>query len=184
MRNPYKTHLLALKPSLWPIVLRLEPRDPDALQTKLFLLLQTDQYAAALAMIAGEGDAGDEHAFEKAYSLYRLHREDEAASVLEGMKGQDQVDDRGLQHLEAQLVRSCISNTCFHGPNRMQAYRQGSYQSAVDLYNQLLDTAEPVSIYISPCESCVCRGYIYRSYQTVTLRATLRGRGMPSMIIH
>ncbi|KAJ8501684.1 hypothetical protein ONZ51_g433 [Trametes cubensis] len=109
-------------------ILRLEPRDPDALQTKLFLLLQTDQYVAALAMIAGEGDAGDEHAFEKAYSLYRLHREDEAASVLEGMKGQDQVDDRGLQHLEAQL-----------------AYRQGSYQSAVDLYNQLLDTAEPDS---------------------------------------
>ncbi|KAH9888503.1 hypothetical protein C8Q73DRAFT_748267 [Cubamyces lactineus] len=109
-------------------ILRLDPRDPDALQTKLFLLLQTDQYAAALAMIAGEGDGGDAHAFEKAYSLYRLHREEEAASVLEGLKGQDQADDRGLQHLEAQL-----------------AYRQGSYQSAVDLYNQLLDTAEPDS---------------------------------------
>ncbi|KAI0333226.1 hypothetical protein GY45DRAFT_1245246 [Cubamyces sp. BRFM 1775] len=109
-------------------ILRLEPRDPDALQTKLFLLLQTDQYAAALSMIAAEGGESSEHAFEKAYSLYRLHREDEAASVLEGLKSQDQVDDRGLQHLEAQL-----------------AYRQGSYQSAVDLYNQLLDTAEPDS---------------------------------------
>ena len=27
----------------------------------------------------------------------------------------------------------------------VQAYRQGSYQAAFDLYNQLLDTAEPVS---------------------------------------
>jgi hypothetical protein len=26
-----------------------------------------------------------------------------------------------------------------------QNYRQGSYQAAFDLYNQLLDTAEPVS---------------------------------------
>ncbi|OJT12169.1 Signal recognition particle subunit SRP72 [Trametes pubescens] len=110
-------------------ILRLDARDPDALQTKLFLLLQTDQYLAALTLIGGEtGAAGDEHAFEKAYSLYRLHREDEATSVLDGLKETEQEDDRGLEHLEAQL-----------------AYRQGSYQKAVELYNHLLDTAEPDS---------------------------------------
>ncbi|KAI8978171.1 hypothetical protein BD414DRAFT_494772 [Trametes punicea] len=109
-------------------ILRLDPHDPDALQTKLFLLLQTEQYAAALAMIEGQGGEGDEHAFEKAYSLYRLHREDEAASVLDRLKAREQTDDRGVLHLEAQL-----------------AYRQGSYQTAADLYNQLLDTAEPDS---------------------------------------
>ncbi|OSC98814.1 hypothetical protein PYCCODRAFT_1438972 [Trametes coccinea BRFM310] len=109
-------------------ILRLEPHDPDALQTKLFLLLQTDQYAAALSMISGEDEQGEGHAFEKAYSLYRLHREDEAESVLDKLKTQEQAEDRGVVHLEAQL-----------------AYRQGHYQTAVDLYNQLLDTAEPDS---------------------------------------
>ncbi|KAI0667031.1 hypothetical protein C8Q78DRAFT_929554, partial [Trametes maxima] len=106
-------------------ILRLDPHDADALQTKLFLLLQTDQYAAALALIGGEDD---DHAFEKAYSLYRLHREDEATDVLKRLKAQEVEDDRGHTHLEAQL-----------------AYRQGSYQIAVDLYSQLLDTAEPDS---------------------------------------
>ncbi|KAI0644856.1 hypothetical protein C8Q79DRAFT_968167 [Trametes meyenii] len=106
-------------------ILRLDPHDADALQTKLFLLLQTDQYAAALTLIGG--DSGD-NAFGKAYSLYRLHREDEATGVLKSLKTQEVEDDRGHIHLEAQL-----------------AYRQGSYQIAVDLYNQLLDTAEPDS---------------------------------------
>ncbi|KAM5545236.1 hypothetical protein V8D89_001347 [Ganoderma adspersum] len=113
-------------------ILRLAPHDRDALQTKLFLLLQTDQYAAALAMTelpsSEEGD-GD-YTFEKAYSLYRLHKEADASSALGEIKaksGEGEVD-RGVLHLEAQL-----------------AYRQGSYQAAFDLYNQLLDTAEPSS---------------------------------------
>ncbi|KAI0628422.1 hypothetical protein C8Q77DRAFT_1076768 [Trametes polyzona] len=112
-------------------ILRLEPRDPDALQTKLFLLLQTDQYAAALALASGDTGDSDEHGFEKAYALYRLHREDDATRVLDGLKEREQEDDRGLVHLEAQL-----------------AYRQGSYQTAVDLYNQLLDTAEPARMLV------------------------------------
>ncbi|RDX43747.1 hypothetical protein OH76DRAFT_1183055 [Lentinus brumalis] len=120
-------------------ILRLDPHDGDALQTKLFLLLQTDQYAAALAMteaLAGpssdtESDR-DGHLFEKAYSLYRLHREEEATEVLRGVKEKSEAAgkevDRGILHLEAQL-----------------AYRQASYQTACDLYTQLLDTAEPNS---------------------------------------
>ncbi|KAI0827614.1 hypothetical protein BC628DRAFT_1317896 [Trametes gibbosa] len=109
-------------------ILRLEPRDPDALQTKLFLLLQTDQYATALALIDTVAVEDKNHAFEKAYSLYRLHREEEATGVVDALKTEEQDDDRGLVHLEAQL-----------------AYRQGSYQTAVDLYNHLLDIAEPDS---------------------------------------
>ncbi|KAI0800416.1 hypothetical protein C8Q74DRAFT_1364160 [Fomes fomentarius] len=115
-------------------ILRLDPKDQDALQTKLFLLLQTDQYAAALALTESPSSGDDSHAFEKTYSLYRLHREDEAIKVLEVIKEKDGGDeegevDRGVLHLEAQL-----------------AYRQGSYQEAFDLYNQLLDSAEPVRI--------------------------------------
>ncbi|PIL29523.1 hypothetical protein GSI_08331 [Ganoderma sinense ZZ0214-1] len=115
-------------------VLRLAPHDRDALQTKLFLLLQTDQYAAALAMteLPREADDSEDYTFEKAYSLYRLHKEADASAALEEMKaksGESEGEvDRGVLHLEAQL-----------------AYRQGSYQAAFDLYNQLLDTAEPSS---------------------------------------
>lgn len=84
------------------LVLRLEPNDKDALQTKLFLLLQTEQYVAALALI---GD-GDPYAFERTYSLYRLQREAEAVNGLKTLKeGADDDDERGVLHLEAQLVR-------------------------------------------------------------------------------
>ena len=81
-------------------VLRLEPTDKDALQTKLFLFLQTEQYAAALALAISA-----EHAFDfgRAYSLYRLHREHEAAAVLEEVKSAAG-SNRGVGHLEAQLV--------------------------------------------------------------------------------
>jgi len=103
-------------------ILLLDPDDQDALQTKLYLLLQTEQYAAALALIDDNGD----HAFERMYALYRLHREDEVVSTLAELKETSNEEDRGVIHLEAQLN-----------------YRQGSYQSAFDLYNDLLDTTEP-----------------------------------------
>ncbi len=146
--------------------MRLDPHDGDALQTKLFLLLQTDQYAAALAMteaLAGpssdtESDR-DGHLFEKAYSLYRLHREEEATEVLRGVKEKSEAAgkevDRGILHLEAQLVRGTHSPTLLAGQLKRrsctQAYRQASYQTACDLYTQLLDTAEPVSSLFDLC---------------------------------
>ncbi|EKM53538.1 uncharacterized protein PHACADRAFT_148180 [Phanerochaete carnosa HHB-10118-sp] len=105
-------------------ILRLEPSDPDALQTKVFLLLQTEQYAHALALIEGN----DKYAYEKAYSLYRTNQEAGARNALEVSKRNKGDDDRGVLHLEAQL-----------------AYREGTYQAAFDLYNQLLDTSEPSS---------------------------------------
>ncbi|KAF8959983.1 hypothetical protein BDZ97DRAFT_1906063 [Flammula alnicola] len=108
-------------------ILRLEPKDVDARQTKLFLLLQTEQYNAALSFIDSDDDT-NHHAYERAYSLYRLQRESEAKEILEVIKEEKGEDDRGIVHLEAQLN-----------------YREGSYQEAFELYNQLLDTAEPNS---------------------------------------
>ena len=49
---------------------------------------------------------GDDYTFEKAYSLYRLHREADASQALQEIKGKGEVEvDRGVLHLEAQLVR-------------------------------------------------------------------------------
>ncbi|KAG6902282.1 hypothetical protein C0995_002214 [Termitomyces sp. Mi166 len=104
-------------------ILRLEPTDTDAHQTKLFLLLQTEQYDAALSLIDNIATGG--HAFERAYTLYRLQREEEAKVVLQQVKEEKGDDDRAAVHLEAQM-----------------SYRSGSYDQAVELYTQLLETAE------------------------------------------
>ncbi|KAI0319276.1 hypothetical protein OF83DRAFT_1055248 [Amylostereum chailletii] len=106
-------------------IIVLDPQDKDAPQTKLFLLLQTDQYAPALAMV--DSSRGSDGSFERAYSLYRLHREPEAKSVLKNLKT-ERLEDRGLVHLEAQL-----------------SYREGDYETAFDHYNHLLDTSQPQS---------------------------------------
>jgi signal recognition particle subunit SRP72 len=87
----------------------LDPGDNDAIQTKLFLLLQTEQYNPALVLI----DAGDNtarHAFEQAYSHYRLQHEAEAEDILRAIKEEKGDEDRGLLHLEAQLV--CVFEFC------------------------------------------------------------------------
>ncbi|KAF7302807.1 SRP72 domain-containing protein [Mycena kentingensis (nom. inval.)] len=96
-------------------ILRLAPGDDDATQTKLFLLLTTDQPRAALELI---DSAGGESQFERAYAMYSLQQREEARKALEGQ------EERGPKHLEAQLN-----------------YRDGAYQAALDIYNDLLDTA-------------------------------------------
>lgn len=75
------------------------------MQTKLFLLLQKEQYDAALALI-NSVELATKYSFEKAYSLYRLHRESEAQGILEEIKAEKkEVDEsRDVMHLEAQLV--------------------------------------------------------------------------------
>ncbi|KAG6886451.1 hypothetical protein C0992_003904 [Termitomyces sp. T32_za158] len=98
-------------------ILRIDPTDADAHKTKLFLLLHTEQYDATLPLI----DAAH-HRFELAYTLYRLQRENDALRVL------DDSDDRASTHLLAQMN-----------------YRTGSYARAVELYTQLLESAEPDS---------------------------------------
>jgi signal recognition particle subunit SRP72 len=123
-------------------ILRLEPEDKDAAQTKLFLLLQTEQYASALALI----DSGDQYAFERAYSLYRLQRELDSVAVLASIKDKGEAS-RGVIHLEAQLVCTSLKSRNSNIIHRLfpKNYRQGNFQTAFDLYNQLLDTAEPQS---------------------------------------
>lgn len=108
-------------------ILFVNPEDKDALQTRLFLLLQTEQYDKALSIIGNVNNEKSNCNFEKAYALYRLHNEAEAAAVLAQIKD-SQRDHRGVLHLEAQLN-----------------YRQGLYQSSLDLYNELLETADPQS---------------------------------------
>lgn len=109
------------------VVLRIKSKDSDALQAKLFLLLQTEQYDAALALISENSSEENGREFEKAYSLYRLHRESDASDVLSNVKGRQgpsEFHSRGIIHLEAQLVRhlrssSCLSlKTCRHTANR------------------------------------------------------------------
>ena len=91
------------------LVLRLDPKDADARQTKLFLLLQTEQYSAALSLIDSDDDHAH-HAYERAYSLYRLSHESEAREVLKSIKAdQNAENSRGLVHLEAQLVCRWLS---------------------------------------------------------------------------
>ena len=75
------------------------------MQTKLFLLLQTEQYQPALSLIEHEGKNHD-RAFEQSYSYYRLQREEEARQVLRTIKDEKGDDDRGVMHLEAQLART------------------------------------------------------------------------------
>ena len=88
------------------IVLRLAPGDTDAVQTKLFLLLQTEKYGDALALI----DSDDKFVFEKAYSLYRSQKEEEVVEVVGSLKQEKGEDDRGVTHLEAQLVCSWLAS--------------------------------------------------------------------------
>jgi signal recognition particle subunit SRP72 len=126
-------------------VLRLVPDDNDARQTKLFLLLQTERYSDALALL---GAANQSSVFERAYSSYRLQHLDEAARLLDGIKERRE-QDRGALHLEAQLVRSTSALKALSEFVLWQNYRQGNYQVALDLYNQLLDSSDPVNIMIS-----------------------------------
>jgi signal recognition particle subunit SRP72 len=88
-------------------VLRLHPHDPSAFHTKLFLLIQTERYASALTLVSSlSPDDASRYAFQRAYCLYRLHREDETCEILKSIKDkeEDKEDDRGMLHLEAQLV--------------------------------------------------------------------------------
>lgn len=102
-------------------ILRILPNDVDTIRTKIFLLLQMDQYKEALSLVESSQDLlGD---FSKAYVLYRLHREGEAASLLSDYFQKDGAADRGALHLDAQVK-----------------YRTGDYEGARTVYEQLLDT--------------------------------------------
>ncbi|KAG8952443.1 hypothetical protein FRC04_004503 [Tulasnella sp. 424] len=105
-------------------ILRLVPDDKDALDSKLFLLIQTDQYEAALELIKElPGPSDSAHLFEQAYLLYRLQKEDEAAEMVKRAQEAGEYEPRALSNLEAQIK-----------------YRQTDYEGAKEIYNELLDT--------------------------------------------
>lgn len=105
-------HLLSYTLCCDQIVLRISSTDRDALQTKLLVYLQTEQYGKALDLIDKSPAQGslEEKQFEKAYALYRLKREEQAQGILNEVKSKadttetDEMVERGLMHLEAQLV--------------------------------------------------------------------------------
>jgi len=92
------------------IVLRLNTNDEDAFETKLALLLQTDQYGAALelseTLFADKQRVTFPNLFGKAYALYRLNREPEAADIVQSIAPEGIHEERGVLHMEAQIV-SC-----------------------------------------------------------------------------
>ena len=77
----------------------MDPSDKDARKAKIFLLLQSEMYAEALNLLDAEDS---KETYERAYTLYRSQRENEARDILEVIKKGE--DDRGTLHLEAQLV--------------------------------------------------------------------------------
>ncbi|KAI4519300.1 hypothetical protein K525DRAFT_241411 [Schizophyllum commune Loenen D] len=97
-------------------ILKLDPNDADALQAKIYAMMEADQHAGALDIL------GPQHQYERAYSLYKLQREAEARDILDTITPQD---DRSVLVLRAQIC-----------------YREGDYATACDLYNQLLDQPE------------------------------------------
>ncbi|OCF55321.1 signal recognition particle subunit SRP72 [Kwoniella mangroviensis CBS 10435] len=97
-------------------ILILDPKSQAAYQTLLFLHLQTDDYSSAITLLDNAPkDSKDSFEFERAYCFYRLHREKEALSLIEGKEG------RKIYHLEAQIK-----------------YRLGEYQRAQEIYDDLL----------------------------------------------
>lgn len=96
-------------------VLRILPNDPDTVRTKLFLLLQTDLYNSALELLETSSNAigpsgnSSGYQFDKAYVLYRLHREDEAREILLAIG--DDASNRGVQHLDAQVVNMSVPHS-------------------------------------------------------------------------
>jgi signal recognition particle subunit SRP72 len=113
----------------------------------LFLLLQSDQYAAALSLLEQEPAIANGYLFEKAYVLYRMHKEDEAFEIIQGLGVN--ANDRGVSHLDAQLVSSSKHSHTHSGRSPtflvQKKYRQGDYESAQSIYNTLLDTSSPTS---------------------------------------
>ena len=87
-------------------VLALDQTSVPALQTLLFLHLHEDEYASALALL-DKTPTGSSLSleFERAYCLYRLHREKEALEVLQTITSQGRKED----HLEAQIVSTPFS---------------------------------------------------------------------------
>ncbi|BGO88509.1 hypothetical protein NBRC10512_003393 [Rhodotorula toruloides] len=106
-------------------LLRIDPSDPLALQTRSQLLIALDSYADALRSPASQGTSR----LARAYCLYKLGRVDEARTELDALEEEDEgasdEEDRAREVLRAQLL-----------------YRLGEFEQARDLFDDLASTAE------------------------------------------
>jgi len=114
-------------------IIRLAPSPdsvPEALQTKVVCLLHLEKYDDALSLLDSlssstqsntEKDAGG---IERAYALYRLGKEPSVILPLLNLRERPNLG-RGAVHLKAQLC-----------------YRNGMFEEAVNLYNELLDSCD------------------------------------------
>ncbi|KAI5480805.1 CDP-diacylglycerol-glycerol-3-phosphate 3-phosphatidyltransferase [Pseudohyphozyma bogoriensis] len=103
-------------------ILRLDPEDTLAQQTKIQLLIALERYVPALSLLGAEKKAS----LEGVYCLYKTGRIAEASDVIEevGASG-DAEEDRGLRVLEAQVK-----------------FRQEDFQASQDLYDELIHTTD------------------------------------------
>ncbi|BGO99019.1 CDP-diacylglycerol-glycerol-3-phosphate 3-phosphatidyltransferase [Rhodotorula toruloides] len=106
-------------------LLRIDPSDRLALQTRSQLLIALDSYADALRTTASEGTSR----LARAYCLYKLGRVDEARNELDALEEEDEgasnEEERAREVLRAQLL-----------------YRLGEFEQARDLFDDLASTAE------------------------------------------
>jgi tetratricopeptide (TPR) repeat protein len=98
-------------------------------------LLRQDRFEDALDALPDSAA----FAYERAYALYKLGREQAALTALQGSPSQE----RGVLVLEAQIVRSIACR----GPwadVQWQRYKLEDYQRSKDLYEELLLTSDLV----------------------------------------
>lgn len=87
------------------VTLKKSKGDLQVLHTKSVALLKLDRYDDALRALEEGGDRLKEKAGpERAYTLYKLNKLEEARAVAESIQ-----NDRGARHVDAQAVRSSPS---------------------------------------------------------------------------
>ena len=102
-------------------ILAEAPGDEDALQCKLVALIHTKRFREALALFESAPALAGAGAFEKAYVLYRLNRQEEAIEAIETAAPKTGVDVR-MDLLRAQVL-----------------YRLGRYHDSGEVYGALED---------------------------------------------
>lgn len=80
-------------------MLRIDPSDSLAAQTRVQLLISLDRYTDALNALSADADA-----LTRAYCYYKTAREPEASALLQALP--DEANERAVKVLEAQVVRT------------------------------------------------------------------------------
>ncbi|KAG0266148.1 hypothetical protein BG011_003135 [Mortierella polycephala] len=105
-------------------ILKLAPKDKDALHCKAITLIRLERYSDALSILNRQLEG--KFVFEKAYCLYRTNQLSDGALLIENKRKELQASGAGqlpwdLRHLEAQML-----------------YRMERYQECIELYAEML----------------------------------------------